>query len=81
MNFIRKTFLWFILGIFLALWGYTQFTKKSPCETPIKYAIGAFDTRFNISKKDFLTAMEQASYIWENSIGINLFQYNISDYC
>ncbi len=75
MDFLKKSFSWFVLVIVLALWGYVQTIKKAPCEVPIGYTLGTFDTRFNISKKDFLREIEDATHIWENSIGKDLFKY------
>jgi predicted Zn-dependent protease len=41
----------------------------------IEYSIGAFDNRFNISKEEFVRATEEASQIWENAFGQDLFEY------
>lgn len=46
-----------------------------PCQQPITYSIGTFDTQFGISKEDFLKALASAEAIWEKSIGKNLFAY------
>ncbi len=46
-----------------------------PCKSPIAYSLGDFDTRFGISKSDFIDALSQAESIWENNIGRNLFEY------
>lgn len=52
--------------------------KKAPCEEPIGYSLGTFDTRFNITKTDFLSALADAEAIWEEepSSGKNLFAYD-----
>ena len=47
-----------------------------PCSVPITYSIGTFDTRFGISKPDFLSAISSAESIWEKPLGKNLFQYS-----
>jgi len=46
-----------------------------PCQYPITYTIGTFDSRFGISKSDFLDAVSQAEKIWEEPIGKQLFEY------
>ncbi|MBI4225347.1 MAG: matrixin family metalloprotease [Candidatus Sungbacteria bacterium] len=46
-----------------------------PCEQPITYAIDAFDSRFGISKSDFLRAIQAAEQIWEKPIGRDLFAH------
>ena len=78
MSFIKKYFLWIILIIALALWGYVQTVVKNPCEVPIEYTLGTFDTRFNISKTDFLRDVADATHVWENATGKNLFE-NVSE--
>lgn len=46
-----------------------------PCVEPIKYGLGAFDARFNISRADFLSALSDAKAVWEKAIGKTLFTY------
>ena len=36
-----------------------------PCTSPITYSIGNFDTRFDISREDFLSLLKEAEQIWE----------------
>jgi len=47
-----------------------------PCQRPITYSIGTFDTRFGISKEDFLSAVAQAEQIWEKPVAKQLFTYD-----
>lgn len=75
MEAVKKYYLWFVLVIVLVLWGYVQTVKKAPCESPILYTLGTFDTRFNIGKADFLDEIDDATHVWENSFGKNLFEY------
>ena len=49
-----------------------------PCSQPIYYSLGTFDTRFGISKTDFLSALSDAEAIWEKPLGKNLFQYDLN---
>ncbi len=51
------------------------YNKYFPCQSPIVYNLGTFDTRFGISRADFLQALADAEAIWEKPIGRNLFQY------
>ncbi|MDP3962262.1 MAG: matrixin family metalloprotease [bacterium] len=73
---ISKIFSWIFLIAAISLAGYVWLGQKDPCEVPIEYKIGSFDTRFNISKTDFLREVERSTYIWENEIGKNLFEYD-----
>jgi len=47
-----------------------------PCTQPIEYSLGQFDTKFGISKTDFLEALSQAEAIWEKPIDKDLFKYD-----
>ena len=47
-----------------------------PCRSPIAYSIGEFDTKFGISKSEFLSALSDAEKIWETPINKNLFVYD-----
>jgi len=47
----------------------------SPCDSPIPYYVGTFDTKFGISKEYFKSALSDAEAIWEKPSGINLFDY------
>jgi predicted Zn-dependent protease len=50
--------------------------KEKPCNSPITYKIGTFDTEFGISKEEFLNSINEASDIWGNSVDKKLFEYN-----
>ncbi len=53
--------------------------KNTPCENPIAYTLGAFDTKFGISKSYFLSALAEAEAIWEKPFGKELFTYKEDD--
>src|SRR3989344_1618753 len=52
--------------------------RVAPCTSPIRYSIGSFDTRFGISKSDFLAAAKAAETIWEKPSGRDLFEYDLA---
>ena len=52
-----------------------SFAYYFPCKMPISYSIGSFDTRFGVSKEDFIKAISDAEKVWETPIHKNLFQY------
>lgn len=58
--------------------GMRSFNYYFPCQTPITYSLGTFDTKFGISKADFLIAMKDAEAIWEKPIGKDLFTYSLT---
>lgn len=47
-----------------------------PCGQPVLYSLGTFDTGFNISQADFLSALTEAEAIWEKQLNIDLFAYD-----
>lgn len=47
----------------------------APCSRPINYTIDSFDTKFGISKENFLSALKEAENIWEKPRGKDLFAY------
>ncbi len=50
------------------------YTYNQPCARPISYSLGSFDSRFRISQQDFLSAIYEASQVWEQPISKDLFQ-------
>lgn len=48
----------------------------SPCKVTMGFKIGAFDTRFGITKEEFIEEIETTAKIWENSVDRDLFKYN-----
>lgn len=50
----------------------------SPCSVAMGFKVGEFDTRFGISKQEFINEIETGSKIWEDAIGKNLFMYSES---
>jgi|SRR5581483_315777 len=52
---------------------YYQYLYYSPCDTPIKYHIGSIDSRFGLSNAEFSDDIKQATGIWSNAWGKQLF--------
>ena len=50
-----------------------------PCDKPITYDIGTFDTKFGISEETFRSALSLAESIWEDSYGKQLFEYKAGE--
>lgn len=73
MAFFKKSFLWIVLLIMIGLWSYQHFVVNAPCARPIYYHLETFDARFNISRADFLSAVDEAVAIWEKALGKDLF--------
>lgn len=52
------------------------FATKSVCDVPISYKIGVVDPRFEVSRGEFLSSVEKATYIWETPTEKNLFMHD-----
>lgn len=48
----------------------------STCDTPLRYKIGTIDERFNVTHDEFLSTIRQASSVWSNIVGKNLFVHD-----
>jgi hypothetical protein len=90
-SFVKNVFFLFVL-IALALGAYqyrrpittvyetlkNTVAPPMPCSQPIQYSLGTFDTRFGLSKTQFLADVAQAASIWDKAAGRNLFSYDAS---
>ncbi len=75
MQAVRRD-IWWIVALLLVGGWYFFFFRVVPCQKPIEYKIGAFDTRFGISKADFIRNISTAESVWEKPLNKNLFEYN-----
>lgn len=83
MKFLIKTFFRIILIVITI--GVIYYYRESwadfinppkPCSKPITYSIGTFDTKFGITKEEFVRDIEKAGSVWEKATGKNLFEYS-----
>lgn len=72
-NFLRK-YIWLLI-IILSI-GYIFFSQKNPCNSPITYKIGTFDTQFGITQKEFLQVIAEASKTWGDAVGKPVLVYS-----
>jgi predicted Zn-dependent protease len=59
-----------VLGSFL---GYTLFTQKIPCVTPISYALTAYDERFGLTRGEIESAIREAAAVWNVALEREVF--------
>jgi predicted Zn-dependent protease len=69
----------FLGGLVYAFRDYIPFLAPAPCTEPIRYSLGTFDPKFDISQKEFLDALQKAEAVWEKPYGKELFQYAPED--
>lgn len=77
MKFVKNFFaVIFVIGGF----AYTGFSvyqySLGPCEKPIEYAVGRFDTEFGISKEEFKLHISIAEKVWETALNKDVFIYD-----
>ena len=58
---------------------YFRVWRSEPCEEPIPYTLGIFDSEFGISRDYFLSALKEAEAIWEKPSEKELFAYAPTD--
>jgi hypothetical protein len=71
INALRQGFL---LLLMFSVGGYFLYFT-TPCKTPVHYAVGSLDSRFELSEAELLSALKDAEAIWESATGENLFEY------
>ncbi len=72
---LKRIFLYTFLVI-AAIFVWLFYINSRPCVNPIKYKIGNIDSRFGITKEEFIKDLNTASDIWNKSISKNLFEYD-----
>jgi predicted Zn-dependent protease len=73
---MSRYYSWIILLVIIGASAYVYLNRYIPCAEPIPYTLNNFDARFNISKSDFLSSVDQASQIWNKAVGKKLFVYD-----
>src|SRR3989344_868467 len=74
---LKNTLATILALLALAISGYTFYLYSlGPCEQPLKYKLGRFDTRFGINEKDFKMEIERAEIVWEKVLNSELFSYD-----
>lgn len=72
---IRKILPYFFLAALVSGMIFLWQRVPLPCEQPIDYTVGDFDSRFGISQEVFLEEAATAERLWENAAGKELFRY------
>jgi len=64
--------------LYLGITGYLVYllVGSTGCSFPIKYNLGNLDPRFELSQEAALVVISSAEKIWEDAIGIDLFEYD-----
>jgi hypothetical protein len=74
MYLLKKLFgLVFAIAAFGA--AYYIYTK-GPCDSPLQYTIGSFDTKFGVSRADFIQYVKEAETVWEGPLKRQFFSYD-----
>ncbi len=65
-----------LVGIFLLFFIAVQYLFPAPCKQALTYSIGTLDTRFGLSRDEFLQTIKKAEGSWEQASGKDLFTYD-----
>ncbi len=82
MRALRWAFLVFVAGVGVYFFRAPLYivaaqlsARVAPCAQAISYSVDSFDTRFGISRTDFIAAIQDAEAVWEKPSKRDLFQY------
>lgn len=73
---MQKLGIWLVMITCTALAIFWWNHRKTVCERTLVYRVGDFDERFGISETAFRAAIQQAENVWEDRMGVNLFEYD-----
>jgi len=77
MKLVKNIFIPVILVLSFGYSGYFFYGYfQKPCDKPLEYSIGRFDTQFGVSGEDFKKYLAEAEVVWEKTLGKNIFIYN-----
>jgi hypothetical protein len=73
---MKKLLQYFFLLILIGASAYFAYQSTlKPCDKPIEYSIGRFDTQFGLSQEDFKVHIASASSVWEKALNRKIFIY------
>jgi len=74
---MKKLLQYIILLFFIGGSAYFVYQKTlSPCDKPLQYSIGRFDTQFGISRDEFKNYVAESEKVWEKALSRDIFVYN-----
>lgn len=77
MKILKNTIAFIFVAGALAYTGYSiYFYSLGPCEKPLEYAIGRFDTQFGVAKEEFKSRIAVSETVWEKVLNRDVFLYD-----
>jgi hypothetical protein len=76
MRILRNIATILLLALIGASGYFIYKTTLSPCDRPIEYSIGRFDTQFGVSQADFKSYITEAASVWEEVLSRREFIYS-----
>lgn len=73
---MRNLILLIIFGALALFLVYSRAPETFSCVAPIYYSVGEFDSRFDITREEFLSVLRDAEQVWEEKAGKELFIYS-----
>lgn len=65
-----------LMGLIISSVYFIYQETLDPCQRPLKYSIGRFDTQFGVTKEEFKSYLAQAETVWEKALGRDVFIYD-----
>lgn len=72
---MKKLLQWLVFIVLLSSLIFIWKSVSFPCEAPLAYSLGSFDTRFGITEAEFLKEISTAANVWDAASGKELFVY------
>lgn len=77
MTFLKNIFLAVLSIGAIGFAGYSFYNYSlAPCDRPLRYAIGRFDSKFGVAEADFRAQILLAEKVWESELGRDVFSYD-----
>jgi len=73
LGMVKSIFMITTLGAAGVLFWYTA--VLGPCDRPLAYSIGQFDTQFGVSEETFKAKIKEAETVWETTLERDIFSY------
>ena len=77
---MKKIWQYIFSFLLLGIIGYSVYSiyqsTLTPCDKPLYYSIGRFDTQFGISQEQFKSYLAQSEVVWEKELNKEVFIYD-----
>ncbi|MFA6270066.1 MAG: matrixin family metalloprotease [Candidatus Paceibacterota bacterium] len=65
-----------LIGLIVSSIYFIYQKTLDPCQRPLQYSIGRFDTQFGVTQEEFINYLSEAETVWEKALGRDVFAYD-----